>query len=175
MPLFWDGSRAGQLSLNLIVIAVIVPIVEELCYRGLGFKLLSRFGPKIALWGTALMFGLAHGFVGALPIFVIVGLMLGRIRMRTGSIYPGMVMHGATAPSCLVPAAPSPDEFGEGASNAVHAASGRSDRRMRRFSRRASRRTRSSITLAEYFSLGCGSGLTGRTRYRRCILVSFRL
>src|SRR5215831_920759 len=75
----------------------------------------------------------------------------------------------------IVPAAPSPGRFGEGASNAVHAASGRSDRRMRRFSRRASRRTRSSITLAEYFSLGCGSGLTGRTRYRRCILVSFRL
>jgi hypothetical protein len=31
------------------------------------------------------MFGLAHGFVGALPLFVIVGWALGRLRMRTGS------------------------------------------------------------------------------------------
>jgi uncharacterized protein len=94
IPMFWGGSRAVQFSLNLILIAVVVPIVEELCDRGLGFTLLSRFGPKVALWGTALSFGLGHGFLGALPIFFIVGWMLGRLRMRTGSVYPGMVMHG---------------------------------------------------------------------------------
>jgi len=32
--------------------------------------------------------------VYALPIFVIIGLALGWLRMRTGSVYPAMVMHG---------------------------------------------------------------------------------
>jgi membrane protease YdiL (CAAX protease family) len=35
-----------------------------------------------------------HGFLVALPLFVIVGLALGWLRMRTGSVYPGMVAHG---------------------------------------------------------------------------------
>jgi hypothetical protein len=59
--------------------------------------------------------------------------------------------------------------LGRGASKLVHAASGRSGRRKRSRSRRASRRTRSSITLAERFSLGRGVGVTDRTRYRRVI------
>jgi membrane protease YdiL (CAAX protease family) len=94
IPVFWDGSRATQFALNLVVVAVVVPIVEELTFRGLGFSLLSRFGPRTAVLGTAILFGLVHGFLVALPIFVIVGLSLGWLRMRTGSVYPGMLMHG---------------------------------------------------------------------------------
>jgi membrane protease YdiL (CAAX protease family) len=96
IPEFWDGSRAGQFALNFIVVAALVPIVEELTFRGLGFSLLSsKFGSRIALAGTTLLFALAHGFLIALPLFLIVGLALGWLRMRTGSVYPGMLMHGA--------------------------------------------------------------------------------
>lgn len=91
---FWDGSRAAQFALNFAVVAVLVPIVEELMFRGLGFSLLSDFGPGTAVVATAFLFGLVHGFVYALPIFVIIGLALGWLRMRTGSVYPAMVMHG---------------------------------------------------------------------------------
>ena len=76
-PDTWDPDRAGAYAANAVVIAVIAPIVEELMFRGLGFSLLSRFGPRIALVGTAVAFGLIHGFLFALPIFVIVGLSLG--------------------------------------------------------------------------------------------------
>lgn len=94
IPVFWDGSRAAQFMLNLVVVAAVVPIVEELTFRGLGFSLLSRFGPRAAVLGTGVLFGLVHGFLVALPIFVVVGLSLGWLRMRTGSVYPGMLMHG---------------------------------------------------------------------------------
>jgi membrane protease YdiL (CAAX protease family) len=73
----------------------VAPVVEELTFRGLGFTLLSSLGPDTALFGTAVFFGLYHGFVLALPVFVIVGLALGWLRRRTDSVYPGMVMHGA--------------------------------------------------------------------------------
>jgi len=94
IPVFWDGSRAAQFALSFLVVAVVAPIVEELTFRGLGFGLLSKYGVRVALVGTAVLFGLVHGFLVALPLFVIVGLALGWLRMRSGSVYPGMVMHG---------------------------------------------------------------------------------
>jgi len=93
-PTFWDGSRVPQFALSLVAVAVLAPVVEELEFRGLGFALLRPFGERAAIVGTAVMFGLGHGFVGALPVFIIIGLGLGWLRARTGSVYPGMVMHG---------------------------------------------------------------------------------
>ena len=46
-----------------------------------------------AVGGTALLFGLVHGFLLALPLFVIIGLVLAWLRLRTRSVYPGMVSH----------------------------------------------------------------------------------
>ena len=83
-----------EFALSFLVVAVVAPIVEELTFRGLGFGLLSKYGVRVALVGTAVLFGLVHGFLVALPLFVIVGLALGWLRMRSGSVYPGMVMHG---------------------------------------------------------------------------------
>jgi membrane protease YdiL (CAAX protease family) len=95
VPTWWDGSRVAQFALSFVVVAVAAPIVEELTFRGLGYSLLSPFGSGIAIAATGVLFGLMHGFVVALPIFVIVGLVLGWVRMRSGSVYPGMLMHGA--------------------------------------------------------------------------------
>jgi membrane protease YdiL (CAAX protease family) len=96
LPLFWDGSRAAPFVFSFIGVAVLAPIAEELTFRGLGFSLLStRFDPRIALAGTTLLFALVHGILIALPVFLIVGLALGWLRMRTGSAYPGILMHGA--------------------------------------------------------------------------------
>jgi hypothetical protein len=66
----------------------------ELTFRGLGFALLRPFGTRPAIAVTAVMFGLMHGFLVALPLFVAVGLALAWLRTRTGSVYPGMLMHG---------------------------------------------------------------------------------
>ena len=91
---FWDGSRALQFLLNFLVVAVLVPVQEELTYRGLGFVLLERFGTWFAVVGTGLLFALAHGYVGLLPVFLAAGIAFGWLRARTGSIYPGMLVHG---------------------------------------------------------------------------------
>src|SRR5437773_1811795 len=71
VAVFWDGSRAAQFALSFLVVAVVAPIVEELTFRGLGFGLLSKYGVRVALVGTAVLFGLVHGFLVALPLFVI--------------------------------------------------------------------------------------------------------
>jgi uncharacterized protein len=104
--LFHAGEEQGldpkQLStdllppflLNLVLAAVIVPVVEELIYRGLGFTLLAQFGDLAAIFMTAIAFALAHGIVEGIPVFFVIGAALAFVRSRTNSIYPSMIMHG---------------------------------------------------------------------------------
>jgi membrane protease YdiL (CAAX protease family) len=77
------------LAVSLVVLVVLAPIAEELMFRGLCFAAMGRY----ALPGSAALFALAHGLpVLLVPIFV-AGLVLGWVRARSGSLYPGMAVH----------------------------------------------------------------------------------
>jgi membrane protease YdiL (CAAX protease family) len=95
VPKTWHPDRAAPFVANFIVVAVLAPIVEEITFRGLGYKLLEPFGKWTAILLVGLLFGLAHGLVEALPILAAFGSGLAYVRMRTGSVYPGMIVHGA--------------------------------------------------------------------------------
>jgi membrane protease YdiL (CAAX protease family) len=107
-PDHWDSSRAAPLFANAVLICVIAPFVEEITFRGVGFGLLkARFGAEPAVVGSAVLFGLAHGLVEALPLLVAFGIGLAWLRERQGSTIPGMILHGtfnaiALAASLLV-------------------------------------------------------------------------
>ncbi len=95
VPKTWHPDRAAPFVANFVVIAVLAPIVEELTFRGIGYKLLQPFGRWTAIVLVGLFFGLAHGLVEALPILAAFGAGLAYVRSRTGSVYPGMIVHGA--------------------------------------------------------------------------------
>ena len=95
VPKTWHPDRAAPFVANFIVVAVLAPIVEEITFRGLGYKLLEPFGKWTAILLVGLLFGLAHGLVEALPILAAFGAGLAYVRMRTGSVYPGMIVHSA--------------------------------------------------------------------------------
>jgi membrane protease YdiL (CAAX protease family) len=92
-PSHWEPRHAAAYVVNAIVICTVIPFVEELTYRGLGFSLLARFGrwPTILIVGV--LFGLAHGLVLSLPIIVVFGWELAWIRSRTRTVVPGMLAH----------------------------------------------------------------------------------
>jgi membrane protease YdiL (CAAX protease family) len=92
-PTHWEPAHAGAFAANIVLFAVVAPIVEELTFRGLGQSLLAFLGrwPSILLIGLA--FGLAHGLVEALLVLVPFGIALAWLRSRTDSVYPGMVVH----------------------------------------------------------------------------------
>ena len=95
VPKTWDASRAAPFIANAVAIAIVAPFVEELLYRGLGYGLLSQFVsvlPVILITGLA--FGLGHGLVLGLPVLAFFGIALAWLRWQTGSVYPGMVVHG---------------------------------------------------------------------------------
>ncbi len=94
VPDGWDSSRAAPFVANFVVVAGVAPVVEELTYRGLGFAAVrDTFGTGAAVVVTALAFGLAHGLFVALPVLASFGLILAWLRLKTGSIYPAIVLH----------------------------------------------------------------------------------
>jgi membrane protease YdiL (CAAX protease family) len=92
-PETWDSSRAVPFAVNFAVFVVAAPFVEELTFRGLGYSLLAPLGPLTAILWIGLAFGLAHGLVEGLPILIVFGCGLALLRERSGSVYPGMVVH----------------------------------------------------------------------------------
>jgi membrane protease YdiL (CAAX protease family) len=94
-PDVWDGSRAWPFFANAFVVCVLAPITEEVTFRGVGFGLIAeRWGVEPAIVGSALLFGLAHGLVEALPLLVAFGIGLAWLRERQDSVIPGIVLHG---------------------------------------------------------------------------------
>ncbi len=95
VPDNWDGSRAMPFLANALVVVLVAPFVEELLFRGLGVSLLLPFvGSILTILVTGVAFGLAHGLVLGLPVLAIFGVTLAWLRSKTGSVYPGMVVHG---------------------------------------------------------------------------------
>jgi membrane protease YdiL (CAAX protease family) len=103
-PTNWEPSHAGAFAANLVLFALVAPLVEELTFRGLGQSLLRFLGrwPSIVLVGAA--FGLAHGLVEGLLVLVPFGIALAWLRDRTRSVYPGIVVHGLFNALALVAA-----------------------------------------------------------------------
>jgi membrane protease YdiL (CAAX protease family) len=77
------------LSIAIVGLVLIAPVAEELVFRGLGFATLGRF----ALPLTTALFAVAHGLPVLLIPVAIAGLLLGLVRTRTASVYPGMGVH----------------------------------------------------------------------------------
>ena len=90
VPDGWDSSRAPAFIAFFVVVTLVAPAVEELTYRGLGISLLLPWGAVLAVGATGLLFGAAHGLLVALPILTVFGLVVGWLRVRTNSVYPGM-------------------------------------------------------------------------------------
>lgn len=80
------------------VICLLVPLVEELVFRGAVLRALLSWKPE-ARWGmiavSALLFSIAHMNPAQMPHAFLVGLLLGWMYCRTSSIVPGVAFHWA--------------------------------------------------------------------------------
>jgi membrane protease YdiL (CAAX protease family) len=94
-PPRWEPDRAMPFALNAAVVILVAPFVEELTFRGVGFALLGRFGSVLAVVGTSVAFAAAHGLVNGFAALFLFGLAVALLRLRTGSIYPGMLLHAS--------------------------------------------------------------------------------
>lgn len=86
----------GPIPLQILMIAVIAPITEEVCFRGMlfgGFR--QRFPLPFAALAAGLVFGLLHYSTGwsAVPMLIIFGAVLAVVYEKTESIWPAIIMH----------------------------------------------------------------------------------
>jgi membrane protease YdiL (CAAX protease family) len=91
-------DTAGVHGLGILIVFVLLaigaPLVEELFFRGLLQRSLSRrFGRPVAIAGSAALFGLAHFELLQLPALILFGVVLGVLADRTGRLGPGIVAH----------------------------------------------------------------------------------
>lgn len=90
------GLSLGNFLLVLLLAGLVVPLAEEIAFRGLlqGW-LRERYGPGAGILLSALLFALVHGIPLLIPALLLVGLLLGWLYERSGSLWPAVAMHGA--------------------------------------------------------------------------------
>lgn len=100
---FQPGNDPVALALTFACLVILPPIVEELTMRGFLFTgLLGRLRFVWAATVTSIIFAIAHLqfdndapllWVAAIDTFVL-SLILCYMRARTGSLWPGIILHG---------------------------------------------------------------------------------
>lgn len=112
----WESSAAklteaiagsmdfSGLLINLLIIAIIPAIGEELIFRGLIMRLLARWTSRIhlAIWISAILFSALHmQFYGFLPR-MLMGAFLGYVFIWSGSIWVCILAHLANNALALI-------------------------------------------------------------------------
>ena len=88
-------NAAGIFGFLLTVIstAVIPPLTEEFAFRGAVLGELKKHGEGFALITSSVLFGLMHRNFVQIFFAFLVGLILGFIRIKTGSIWVSIAVH----------------------------------------------------------------------------------
>jgi membrane protease YdiL (CAAX protease family) len=88
------------LGIKLFALAIVPALCEELFFRGFLLRAFrSAMSPTVAIIFTAALFGLFHVLVRdalmleRFPPTALLGLVLGWLAVRTGSLWPGVVLH----------------------------------------------------------------------------------
>ncbi|HYD06372.1 MAG TPA: CPBP family intramembrane glutamic endopeptidase [Reyranella sp.] len=86
--------ESGQLLASLLLIAGLAPLAEELVFRGLLYGWLEgRWGPRVAVVGSALAFAAAHSEPVYIAMALPSGLFLGLLRWRSNSLVTPLIAH----------------------------------------------------------------------------------
>jgi sodium transport system permease protein len=88
------NMTSQPLWMVLLLVALTPAICEELAFRGFILSGLRRMGHK---WGaivlSAVFFGLTHGLLQQSLAACVVGVVIGYVAVKTGSLWPGVLYH----------------------------------------------------------------------------------
>lgn len=79
--------------LTFIAVAIIPPLSEEFACRGIMLGALKKYGNGFAVLCSAIVFGIMHGNFQQMPFAFLVGLALGFVTVKTGSIWIAVGIH----------------------------------------------------------------------------------
>ncbi len=88
-------EAGGSIVVTILLVGIAGPIAEEVFFRGFVLTgLLKRFGVRRALLFSSVLFGLFHLDPAAIVPTFALGLILGWVYLKTGSVWPAMFAHG---------------------------------------------------------------------------------
>jgi membrane protease YdiL (CAAX protease family) len=86
-------SWGGRLTLGAAAV-LLAPITEEILFRGILYPAIKQFGyPRLALWGTSLLFAAVHTNVVTFVPLVILALVLTALYERTNNLLAPVAAH----------------------------------------------------------------------------------
>lgn len=88
------GDKEPSFALALFLVAVSPAICEEALFRGFILSGLRGLGQWPAIVISALLFAVAHGSIYRMMPTLFIGLLLGYAVWKSGSLIPGMLIHG---------------------------------------------------------------------------------
>lgn len=77
----------------VIATAFFPAFIEEFVMRGIVLGVLRRFGDGFAVFASAFVFGIMHASANQIVFAFVVGLVLGHITVKSGSIWPTIAVH----------------------------------------------------------------------------------
>lgn len=90
---YTDNIAANIVLFFYLVIAA--PVIEELMFRGTAMNLLAPVSRRFALFASALLFGLMHSNFNQIFNGFLLGLLLGYIALKSGSVITSIICHMA--------------------------------------------------------------------------------
>ncbi len=94
-----ESKSPATIALFVVGAVIMAPIVEELLYRGLLLRsLMRRVSPPVAVFVSAVIFGLVHlvgdpGVFELMPALSGLGIVLGVVAVRTNSLSLPILIH----------------------------------------------------------------------------------
>ncbi len=81
--------------LSFVRVAVVAAMAEELSLRGYVMGNLKKYGDIFAISVTAVLFAIMHGNLIQAPFALIAGFAIGYFTVKTGTLWTGILIHGA--------------------------------------------------------------------------------
>jgi membrane protease YdiL (CAAX protease family) len=96
---FFRVSGALEVGWTFAVVAILIPYVEEVCFRGFLFEgLEARWGPRVAVIVSTLIFGFVHVEMveplSKVPMTTLIGFFVALLRLRSGDLRLSFARHG---------------------------------------------------------------------------------
>src|SRR5205823_12806549 len=97
------AAGARPLVIDLMALALVPAVAEELMFRGVLFAAVRpRLGAAGAVVVTAIAFGLYHGSIYRFLPAAFAGILLGSVRAASGSLWPALAFHFANNAGVLI-------------------------------------------------------------------------
>lgn len=85
--------EGSSLILTFIFVGILSPIIEEMMFRRIMLNKLRRYGDKVAIVTTALLFGLFHANFSQFFYATVLGLIFAYVTLKTGTIKYSIILH----------------------------------------------------------------------------------